>query len=565
MKLRHAALLTLLTALAAVGLAAPAPAAAIPIWNLDIHHNQTHFEPGGLGQYTFDVNNVGNADSSGPISLKIDLPPGLTVYYAVEYNNDFGSAFVNWSCPYSEGSSSVTCTTSSPVHRHNLTRRIYISVFVDPGASGTLTTQATLEGGGASPITVTEPTPISSQPAGFGVVPSSFVPDAFETDGLTPERRASSHPALTTFPFDFNTIYGGNGQAEQAKEVENVRDLRVDLPVGFLGNPTAVDECTQAEFGLHECSPSSQVGREDLAVYPLGASEEERYYTISTAVYNLAHPRGVVADLAFVFAGNPVHIKASLDPANRYAITSEVPSINETLPPFNQKLTLWGVPGDHSHDSERCRLKNVQGFDTSNECAIETAPKPFLTIPAECESDNTMRLHHYDSWDNPGVFGPEIDYTMPGKMTDCDKPRFEPDVEIEPTGRQANTPTGLDVHVKVAQNENPNAPATPPVKRFTVKLPEGMSFSPSFADGLCRLHPGPDAIWATTTRCSAPMPRASAKSRCTTPPAQARGRLDVFGGAARQPLQLDLRPALGLARHRRTRCPDQDPGPHRRR
>ncbi len=73
---------------------------------------------------------------------------------------------------------------------------------------------------------------------------------------------------------------------------------------------------------------------------------------------------------------------------------------------------------------------------------------------------------------------------MPGKMTDCDRPRFEPEVEIEPTGKQANTPTGLDVHVKVAQNENPNALATPPVRRTVVTLPEGMSFSPSFADGL---------------------------------------------------------------------------------
>ncbi len=95
-----------------------------------------------------------------------------------------------------------------------------------------------------------------------------------------------------------------------------------------------------------------------------------------------------------------------------------------------------------------------------------------------------MRLHHYDSWQEAGVFGPEIDYAMPGKMTDCDKPRFEPDVEIEPTGKQANTPTGLDVHVKIAQNENIDALATPPVKRFTVKLPEGTSLSPSFADGL---------------------------------------------------------------------------------
>ena len=62
--------------------------------------------------------------------------------------------------------------------------------------------------------------------------------------------------------------------------------------------------------------------------------------------------------------------------------------------------------------------------------------------------------------------------------------RFEPDVQITPTGSQANTPTGLDVHIKVAQNDNPDALATPPVKRVSVVLPEGMSFSPSFADGL---------------------------------------------------------------------------------
>ena len=105
-------------------------------------------------------------------------------------------------------------------------------------------------------------------------------------------------------------------------------------------------------------------------------------------------------------------------------------------------------------------------------------------MPSQCGVEHVMRLHHYDSWQHTGVFGDEIDYTQPGETTDCEKPRFEPDVEIEPTGKQANTPTGLDVHVKIAQNENPNALATPPVKRFTVRLPLGMSFSPSFADGL---------------------------------------------------------------------------------
>ena len=500
MRLRRYVLLTALSALGALSFAGAAPAAAAPIWNLDIHHYQTHFAPGpkagvAHGLYAFDVNNVGGTSSSGPVSLKVELPPGLSLYYAVEYNGDFGVwPTVNWSCPYVEGASTVTCTTSEPVRRHSLSRRIYIGVYVDPSVEGTtVLAKATLEGGGAAAVTAVEPTPISADPTGFGVIADSFLPDFYEPDGLTPEREAGAHPDLVVFPFDFNTVFGGSGQPDQPRAAENIRDLTVDTPAGFVGNTTAVGECSQALFMLTRCPRSSQVGREDLVLFPFGASMEERYRTVSLAVFNLSHPRGVVTDLAFVFAGNPIHVKVTLDPANRYALTSEVPSINESLPAFNQQLTLWGVPGDASHDAERCGESYFQGAET--ECPLEGEAKPYLSMPSQCDSDNSMRIHKYDSWDNPGVFGPGIVRTLPGKMTDCDRPRFEPEVEAEPTGKQANTPTGLDVHIKVAQNENPNALSTPPVKSTTVTLPEGMSFSPSFADGLQSCTPAQIALF----------------------------------------------------------------------
>jgi hypothetical protein len=247
-----------------------------------------------------------------------------------------------------------------------------------------------------------------------------------------------------------------------------------------------VGECKQAEFTLGECPASSQVGRFEADLR--GFLPVESANALSTGVYNLSHPRGTVSDLAFAIAGNPVHIRVSLDPARNYAIRSIVPDANESLPPLDQHLTLWGVPADHSHDSERCQVFSTPGpyggGNTKNECSTDLEPKPFLTLPAQCEADSVMSLHDYDSWQQSGVFGPRIDYTLPGKMTGCDRLRFDPDVEIEPTGKQANTPTGLDVHVKVAQNENPNALSTPPVKRIAVTLPDGMSFSPSFADGL---------------------------------------------------------------------------------
>jgi hypothetical protein len=265
-------------------------------------------------------------------------------------------------------------------------------------------------------------------------------------------------------------------------EDESVRDLHVDLPPGFVGAPTAVEECTQAAFIIGDCPPSSQVGTITVNVGAANLVNGNQYISLYRPVYNLSHPRGVISDLAFQVLQNPVHIKATLDPANRYAITTTVPQINELAPPFGQNLKIWGVPAAHSHDSQRCG--GTANIETSKDCPAGVEPKPFLSLPSQCEADNVFRLHHYDSWQHPGVYGPEIDHAMPGLIEKCEKPRFEPEVEIEPTGKQANTPTGLDVHVQIKQNENPNALATPPVKRFTVRLPEGMSFSPSFADGL---------------------------------------------------------------------------------
>lgn len=483
MKLRRFALLTLLGALG-LGATGATPALATPVWNLDIHHNETNFPPGGTAQYWIELDNVGDTATSGPITVIVNLQSGITRDMVM--NNSFDPpANLKWSCPGSPGDSTIICTSSGAIPRHALSRNLIVSVKVAPGASGDRFASAKVEGGGtAAPASAVELTHISAEEAGFGILPASFAPDFFQSNGITTEREASAHPDLLTTPFDFNSVaippYENTPTMPVKLEDESIRDLHVDLPPGFIGNPSAVGECTAAQFTISACPPSSQVGRIDLSTRTFSSAFP--YLNISTGVFNLAHPRGVISDLAFVVRANPVHVKVSLDPANHYAITSEVLSINETLPPFNQKLTLWGVPADHSHDSERC-----QGFangETNKECPTDATPKPFLTLPSQCESANTFRLHHYDSWQETGVYGPEIDYTMPGLMERCDRPRFEPEVEIEPTGKQANTPTGLDVHVKVAQNENPNALATPPVKRFTVRLPDGMSFSPSFADGL---------------------------------------------------------------------------------
>jgi len=486
-RLRRLLLAALLCLCASGAVAASAQAAAT--WNLEMHHNETNFPPGGKAQYWFDINNVGSSASSGPITLTAALPAGLALVQAITESKKFEflpGPTLKWSCT---GSSTVVCKTEEgSVPRHTLTH-IILEVEVSASSGETLSASAALEGGSAAnSASDSEPTPIDSSPAGFGIVASAFKPDFVAADGLTPERESGGHPDLLTFPVDFNSVAAPTATKPNLKrEAESIRDLSTDLPPGFIGAPTAIGECTQAQYTVGECPPSSQVGRFDGSAYPPGAGI---VYNFATGVFNMVHPRGAVTDLGFNVNGNPVHVKVSLNPTHRYAVVSKVSNINESVPPFSGKVTVWGVPADKSHDSERCQAFSQVGSPghTDEECSTDHARVPFLTMPSGCEEENTFRFYDYDSWQHTGIpnSNPTIEYTAPGTMTECGKAQtlFVPQVSLEPTGHQANTPTGLDVHITVPQNDNANGLATPPVRSTVVTLPKGMAVNPGFADGL---------------------------------------------------------------------------------
>jgi hypothetical protein len=463
-----------------------AQAATGPVWNLDIHHDQTNFTPGGTAELAFDVRNVGDESSSGTTTLHVDLPAGVT---RESFRMDVGTlqgTGTEWECPGGVGDTSFTCTTSQPVLAASTfsdARNLILTVDVAAGAGPDVIATAEISGGGAREAPpaagcaagvgacASEHIHVSEEPAPFGIVEDSWGADFYGADEVTPVRQAGSHPGLATFSFDLNSIEGGLTQAKELQKIPSgsLRNVQVELPPGFVGAPTAVGECTPTELGSEACPVSSQVGRVDASIQA-GSGATSRF-DLTAGLFNMVHPRGSITDLGFVLASKFVHIKASLDPANNYAIRTITPDINETDRVMNTRVTIWGIPGDASHGGERGGSTGIP-------------VKPFLTVPDRCEGANEMVLSHYDSWQNSGVYGPELLYSMPGQFTGCELPSFEPEVNVEPTGNQADSPTGLNVHIHVPQNENPNGLGTPPVKETVVTLPEGMSFSPSFANGL---------------------------------------------------------------------------------
>ncbi len=478
--------LALVSGFLLVGLLACSPgagAASGPVWNLDIHHDQTNFNQDGDNELAFDVRNMSDTDSSGPVTLTVHLPAGITRQSVHVDEGTLESWEVPWECPGSPGDSTFTCTTTQPIAARRAVRNLILGVAVAPGAGPDVLVSAEVSGGGGEEAPAgagcaagvgacaSEAIHVSPEPAGFGITEGSWNADFYRADGVTPVRQAGSHPDLATFSFDINAITLGEAQGGEQKTdpVGSLRHVEVELPPGFVGAPTAVGECTPLQFRSYSCPPSSQVGVAEASV-AAGFFGTNRFDLVGS-VFNMVHPLGSVTDLAFKLHEKVVHIKVSLDPANNYAIRTTTSDINDTLRVFNTKVTIWGIPGDASHEFER---RGPTGIPV----------KPFLTLPDRCEGANRMKLSGYDSWENSGVFGPDVFYDIPGQFTGCDIPRFEPEVHVEPTGKQADSPTGLNVHIHIPQNSNPNGTGTPPVKSTVVKLPEGMSFSPSFANGL---------------------------------------------------------------------------------
>jgi hypothetical protein len=453
---------------------------AAPIWNIDIHHVQTNFTPSGTAMYWFGLANVGDSASSGPVSVAIRLPRGVRGDSVVNVSR---AGAGTWNCPNVSGSTDVTCETTDPIPRHSLSRSLALTVSVAPWAAGEGFATANASGGGAAVAAVAhELTRVDPSPAGFGVVPGSFVADSYEADELTPVREPGAHPPLTAFAFDLNSIAAPTESAPSQKvPAANIRNFRVALPPGFYGDPGAVGTCAPGQLTTGACPTASQVGRVYLAALLLPP-----FSLYSLPVFNMSAPREALADLAFSIGGNPIHIRFSLDPANGYAVTAIASDLNETVPLFDLRLILWGVPADHSHDSERC---GGQSIETDFECSTAATPKPFLTLPSRCGVAGTMTIRRYDSWQQSGAFGPDVSYDPPGQVTGCDRPSFEPKLEVEPAGKQANTPTGLDLHFVVPQNDDPTGLATPPLKEVEVTLPDGWRVSPSAADGLTACSP----------------------------------------------------------------------------
>lgn len=506
---RAVALAALLVALLALG---AAPAAADVVWRIDAVHGPQDVAPGGVAQYVVQAYNAGDADSSGGYTIVDALPPGMTVRSLADIPSDVSNGGP-WNCSATGAfpAATVVCSETAPVPAHNANGSpdggadpLLLTVHADAAAPGTTADDtATISGGGAAgSATAIDPTPFSTAPAGFGLVPGSVVAGAFDgaAPGGAPARQAGSHPFELRVDFAANLTLRSDPATGGTLFTEpdgHLRTLVTALPPGLVGNPQAVPQCDPAQLNdggpdnFGSCPAATQVGTADLVLQE-GTALHPVNGTTSVPVFNMAPPPGAIAQLAVSLLGNPAFVTISLDPANHDAVLATLHETTELALLRSARLTLWGVPGDPAHDP--LRVDPASGYGA----AVGPPYRPFLTLPSHCGDAGAIGLSAA-SWQDPASFtAPQTGGDL--QPVRCADPRFAfaPALSVQPESHTPSTPTGLDVEVAVPQQNDAvgdatqlyaasgdeAAIATPPLRDATVTLPAGMAISPSSANGL---------------------------------------------------------------------------------
>jgi hypothetical protein len=334
------------------------------------------------------------------------------------------------------------------------------------------------------------PSAAVASPSGFDIIDfSARALDQAGSDYVV----AGGHPYEATTSFSFPTDASGG-------PVEQLKSVFTELPPGFIGNVATTARCSTVQLitqragptGLPEpsCPYGSLVG-----VVRISTPGDPNH---PFNLYNMVPSRGYPAQFSFiVFGGKVISLFAQLRPrTGQYGVTVTSPGATQ-ISATAISATLFGAPSE---------FNGVGGVNV-----------PLLSNPSDCLVAQPSTRAIADSWSHPGqtVIDAPADFGSPllsdpnwksaisvaPPVTGCDAPAlaslFAPSIDVKPTPgagtTQADTPSGYTVDLTFPQANDPtdssstfdpSLPATPPLKDATVTLPEGVSISPSAADGL---------------------------------------------------------------------------------
>jgi hypothetical protein len=297
--------------------------------------------------------------------------------------------------------------------------------------------------------------------------------------------QAGGHPDFTS-----SLAFNKDAEGELASTTAN---LSFDLPPGLLANPGAVPKCTASQLVTTDvndpsnntgCPQASQIGVTEIHLLP----GKNLFPPIYEPVFNMEPRAGEPARFGIMVQIFPVFIDVGLRSDGDYGATATLEGLPALLPLLFQSTTFWGVPADESHDSQRFNpyeaLHNNGVPDTpTGKRSSGLVPIPFMVNPTQCGVAQSMGFS-------------ATPYALTSLISKASAPMapnigcglldFEPEMTIAPTASEAETGTGLDVHLTFPTDgfEHPNLLAGSAMSKAEVTLPEGITANPSQAVGL---------------------------------------------------------------------------------
>jgi hypothetical protein len=300
----------------------------------------------------------------------------------------------------------------------------------------------------------------------------------FLAPGVNPDQSPSSVPGGR--PFELVTTLAVN-RTPTLEEIPgpaaNIRNLSFELSAGVVANAATFPKCTQEAFNSGACATAAQIG-----VANIGFSAGQASGT--TPVFNMVPPPGMPAQFAFHALLSGVHINFRIRNGTDYGATAQVSGLSEAAGMLTSSVTIWGVPGDPAHDALRYTGNGVPAAGPYPE------PPPFrplLSNPTSCNGPLITTMEA-TTWQRPDQTTSAAAFEAPA-MTDCNQLDFNPTIEAKPTTNLADSPSGLDLHLNIPQNQDHEGSASGHLRTARIVLPAGFGINPSAANGLGTCSP----------------------------------------------------------------------------
>jgi hypothetical protein len=463
--------------------------------------------PGGSGRLLFTLTNLGDAPvdaTENPLIIRDELPEGA-VATGVEGFAGVLETAGSVDCNV-DSADLVSCAFEGTLPSYeSIEVEVPVSLIGEPPAAGD-PGRVTVSGGNAPDNSAAQEINVSPEDSPFGV--ERFFAQA-EEEGGARAKQAGGHPFQFSTTIQLNSGQLRLGAARSESTIDQPalpRNIRVELPAGLVGNASAVAKCDMKTFfqasPINSCQPQTSVGVASVTVIESQALGLTR---LAVPVFNLPPAQGEPARFGFVVKRAPVIIDIEVESDNGYRVVATVANATQIAQFLSSTVTLWGSPGDPSHDASR-------GWSCLN-----TLGEPLPPCQRPLGLSETAFLRQPTSCVTPIEFGVELEpWNVPSgsvvkraefgseSLTGCNQIPFNPAVAAAPSGRQAGGPSGLDFELDMpnAGLLEANAKAAEgQAKKVEVILPEGMTVNPSQAEGLGACGP---AEYARETASSLP-------------------------------------------------------------